>query len=133
MGSAIKGDELGTNEFVPLCRDEMGVEGAMGSVGSVGRGAGRLGTRKRPLPRDDLERRSFASAEVAVFSLSKKILEEGRVGVSWIEPNSVDGAGRLIPLVVVLRLELNKLASGPEKEVARRLEEGIITGDSSTD
>lgn len=129
----MEGDGLGTNDCIPLCRDEMGVEGAMGSVGSVERGAGRLGTRKRPLPLDGLENRSFASAEVAVFSLLKKILEEGRVGVSWIEPNSADAAGRLIPLVVVVRRELNKLASGPEKEIARRLEEGIITGDSSCD
>ena len=113
----------------------MGVDGAIGSVvGSVAeRGAGRLGTRKRPLPLFDFDSKSSASVDPLFFALSNRILEEGRVGVSWIEPRSVDGAGRLTPLTVVVRRELKMFASGPENEVARRLDEGIMTGDSASD
>lgn len=44
-------EELLDDEGIFLWRDDTGVEGAIGWLEeSVGRGAGRFGTRKRPLP-----------------------------------------------------------------------------------
>lgn len=108
-----------------LWRDESGVDGIIECVvGSVGRDAGRFGTRNRPLPED-------GGRELGVSMLSR-ILEGCRDGVSRMEPSSVGGSFRLLSFLFAELRELKRPASGPENEMVRRIDpdEGIMTGDT---
>lgn len=117
--------------LIGLRRDETGVEGAIGSVGFA-RGSGIWGTRNRsaPLLADEDTRRKSVLPVLLVSNNS--LLGGGRVGVSWIDPDSAGRACRRpLSLVSTAWRDLNGFESGPENEIARRLEDGIIIGDSA--